>query len=482
MKSKYKIINGRFAVAALSFVAALFLSSGAVAQESSGVLQQSDAMALSGSGGIGQANSVKSSFVRIYTLKECLEEGIEKNYSLKIVRNEQKISDNNATLGNAGFWPSLDLQGSYRGNSQDTETKLREDKSVIEENNIFNTTIDAGLDLNWTIFEGFNVMASYKRLKELQSQGELKTRMAIEDFIAGFTAEYYNYIQQIIRLKNFEYAVALSKERLRIVEQRYIIGNFSGLDYQQAKVDFNSDSSNYVKQHEALQSSAIALNELLAEEVLNAKVMVQDTLIDVNKGLDFNHLMESMLKYNTELLFAKKNSRIAELDYKRTVSQSYPYLRLNAGYGYTLNKYNKGANYHKGTLGFDFGATLGVNIFDGNNARVQRRNAKINIENVQLEETDVEQSLKAQLYTIWHAYQNNLQILQLEQENLVAAKDNHEIAMERYMLGDLSGIEMREAQKSLLDAEERILTARYNTKLCEISLLQISGEIATYLQ
>jgi outer membrane protein TolC len=133
-------------------------------------------------------------------------------------------------------------------------------------------------------------------------------------------------------------------------------------------------------------------------------------------------------------------------------------------------------------LGFDFGATLGLNIFDGNNARMQRRNAKINIENVELEETDVEQSLKAQLYTIWHAYQNNLQILQLEQENLVAAKDNHEIAMERYMLGDLSGIEMREAQKSLLDAEERLLTATYNTKLCEISLMQISGRIKEYLQ
>ena len=76
----------------------------------------------------------------------------------------------------------------------------------------------------------------------------------------------------------------------------------------------------------------------------------------------------------------------------------------------------------------------------------------------------------------------NLQIIKLEQENLTVAKDNHEIAMERYMLGDLSGIEMREAQKSLLDAEERLLTARYNTKLCEISLLQISGNISAYLQ
>ena len=70
----------------------------------------------------------------------------------------------------------------------------------------------------------------------------------------------------------------------------------------------------------------------------------------------------------------------------------------------------------------------------------------------------------------------------LEEENLIAARENYRIAMERYRLGQLSGIEMREAQKSLLDAEERILTAKYNTKLCEISLQQISGNVLTYLE
>ena len=82
----------------------------------------------------------------------------------------------------------------------------------------------------------------------------------------------------------------------------------------------------------------------------------------------------------------------------------------------------------------------------------------------------------------WQAYRNNLEVILLEEENLIAAKENYEIAMERYLLGDLPGIEMREAQKSLLDAEERILTAQYNTKLCEISLQQISGNVMVYLE
>ena len=418
----------------------------------------------------------------VYTLQECLKEGLQNNYSLKIEKNNQRISDNNATLGNAGFLPSVNASGRYSGSSQDTETKLRDTREIVEENGIFNRTIDAGVDLNFTVFEGFNVTTTYKKLKELQGQGELNTRIAIENLVADITAEYYNYIQQQIRLKNFKYAVALSKERLRVVEQRYRIGNFSGLDYQQAKVDFNSDSSAFMKQQEALQSSAIALNELLARENLNVPIAVADTAIEVAGELVFDDLMGDMMENNTSLLRARIDNRMAVLDYKIKASQAYPYLRLNAGYGYTLNKYNKGANYHRATLGADFGVTLGINIFDGNNARRERRNAKINIENAQLEQTDVEQALKSDLYNIWQAYRNNLQVLELEKENLVTAKLNHEIAMERYMLGDLSGIEMREAQKSLLDAEERLLSASYNTKLCEISLLQISGRVQEYLQ
>ena len=123
---------------------------------------------------------------------------------------------------------------------------------------------------------------------------------------------------------------------------------------------------------------------------------------------------------------------------------------------------------------------MGFDIFDGNRRREQR-NARIAVENASLSQQELELSLRADMENLWQAYRNNIQILKLERENLVAAKENYEIAMERYMLGNLSGIEMREAQKSLLDAEERILTAEYDTKLCEISLLQLSGKILQYM-
>lgn len=417
----------------------------------------------------------------LYTLKQCLEEGLMNNYSLRITRNEELVSKNNATLGNAGFLPTIDLTAGYTGTTDNTNTKQRSTGEITKQRGVFDQTLDAGIDLNWTVFDGFNISTTYKELKELERQGATNTRIAIEDFIATLTAEYYNYIQQEIRLKNFRYAVALSKERLRIVEERYHIGNFSRLDYQQATVDFNADSAQYMKQQELVHTSRINLNELMAIKDVDRPIRVKDSVIDVKDHLNFDELWNATLQTNASLLKADQNSTLAQLDYKKVLSRNYPYIKLNAGYGYTLNKYDVNATRSRSNWGFNGGITVGFNIFDGNRRR-EKRNASLAIRNAQLQREELEQGLRADLSNLWQAYRNNLRLLALERQNLVAAKENHEIAKDRYLLGDISGIEMREAQKSLLDAEERILSAEYDTKMCEVSLLQISGKITRYLE
>lgn len=416
-----------------------------------------------------------------YTLKSCLETGLEKNYSLRIVRNEEQVSKNNATIANAGYLPTLDLSAGFSGSINDTETKVRATGEKTKTDGVFDKTLNAGLNLNWTIFDGFQIQANYARLKELEQQGETLTRIAIEDFIAELTAEYYNYIQQEIRLKNFRYAMSLSKERLRIVEERYIVGNFSRLDLQQARVDYNADRAQYMKQQESVKTSRIRLNELMANDDMVQPITVNDSIIDLNTLLSFDDLWQSTLNNNASLLKSEQDKKLASLEMKAVKSRNFPYLKLNAGYGYTLNKYEINANSRRDNLGLNFGVTMGFNLFDGNRRR-EMKNARIAIENAKLQQDDMRQTLKADLSNLWQAYQNNIEMLKLERENLIAAVENHEIASERYMLGNLSGIEMREAQKSLLDAEERILSAEYDTKMCEISLLQLSGKITRYLE
>lgn len=416
------------------------------------------------------------------TLRECLERGLESNYDIRITRNRERISDNNATLGNAGFLPTADLSAGYSGTLNDIKQYVRDAADIDTKNGVSNQNLNAGVNLNWTIFNGFSIQTSYRRLRELQEMGELGTRLSIENFISGFAAEYYNYIRQTIRLKNLEYAVQLSDERVRIVSVSAEIGSLSKFDLQQAKVDLNSDQSQLIKQHEVLHTLRTRLNEMLAATDVEQQLMLADTVITFNTNLVRTDLWQSALENNIYLKIARKQGDITKLDLKAVQSRNYPYLRLSAGYGYGGNWYGTGTYDSQKTLGANYGLTLGFTLFDGLNQRRAQRNARIEIQNRKLEQEQTQLSLNVDLSNAWMAYQNNIRLLDLERSNLATARDNYDIAIYRYKMYQLSGVELREAQNSLLAAEERLVQVMYDLKLCEISLLQIAGMIVLYLE
>ncbi|MDD3561448.1 TolC family protein [Petrimonas mucosa] len=417
----------------------------------------------------------------VIDLKEVIRIGLENNYDLKISRNEQQISDNNVTPGNAGFLPTIGLNSGYNFRSNNIDQFPADGSETVSTRSSVTQTVDAGVNLNWTIFEGFKVQTNYKRLQELKSVGELNMQLAVENFIADITAEYYNYVQQALRMQNLKQALSLSRERLRIVEARYQIGSLSRLDLQQARVDFNADSSQLIQQYEVLHSSRIRLNEMMGVDNVEQHFLAADTTISFDPTLSKSELYNNMLKVNTSLLLAEKNKVLSELDLKMAQSQNYPYLRLNGEYGFTHFDYNTGGVDKQRNWGPTVGVTLGFTIFDGFNRSREQKNARLRINNRELQLERQKLMLQSDFANMWLAYQNNIELTNLEKESLENAQINYEIAMDRYKLGDLSGILLREAQVSLLQAEQRLLTAQYRTKLYEISLLQISGRIGEYL-
>ncbi len=425
------------------------------------------------------AMAQRDSIPHTATLAELINEGLQNNYDLRIVRNDERIAEANATRANAGMLPTVNLSAGYNGSAYNRNTTTN--GAVNRERGIVDHTLSAGINADWTVFDGFKIQTNYKRLQELRRQSATQTRIAIEDYVAEVTAEYYNFVQQRIRMRNLRHAVALSRERLRIVHERWAIGSASRLELQQAQVDFNADSAQSLKQRELLASSRIRLNHLMAAKDLDRRFRVRDTAIHVHDNLLKDSLWESTLRTNQPLLRAAQEKRLAELDVKSVQSRDFPYVRLNAGYDYTHNRYGSGTSSRRDNFGADFGVTVGYRIFDGNRKR-ERTVARINLDNAELARQQLELDLRADLSDLWQAYQNNLRLLSLERQNLITAQDNHFIAHERFLLGDLAGIEMREAQQSLLDAEERILVAEYNTKLCEISLRQLSGSILLYAE
>ena len=415
----------------------------------------------------------------VYNLNDCIRIGLDKNFSILVARNNESISNNNYTLGNAGYLPTVDLSGRYNGISSNSTQNLSDgtqDKSTIK----LNTTATAGLNLGWTIFNGFNVSTTYKKLGELKQIGALNTQSAVENLVADIVLGYNAYIQQVQLLKNLEYAVTLSKERLRIDEDRYLLGSSSKLQVLQSRVYLNADSSRLSKQFEVIKAAQVRLNELMVVDDLGMEFISQDSSVDVNPYLIYEKLLEETMSGNTSLNIANRNKTISEYDYRIIASRSYPYLNFSTGYNYNLLNYSEGLYKNQTISGMNYGLTLGVNLFDGLNQRRSIHNSEIEIKNVELQYLDIEQGIKADLITIYRGYSNNLRLIKLEEQNLQTAAENLEIALERYKLGSLSGIDLREVQKSYLDAKERLLLIQAQAKLAEVSLQLISGKIMEY--
>lgn len=425
--------------------------------------------------------SINSNSQVIYDLNDCISIGLERNYSLLISKNSEEVARNNYTLGNAGFLPSVDLSGRYGGNLNNTRRNYT-DGTESSSSGDLTTTANAGLSMGLTIFNGFNVQTTYKKLDELKQIGELNTQFSLENLVADIISAYYNYIEQTMLLTNLQYAMTLSKERLRIDEDRYILGSSSKLQVLQSQVYLNSDSSRVSRQNEVVRAAQIRLNELMAVDDLSQWFTTSDTTITVNPELLFEKLLEETLANNTSLKIASKNKTISEYDRKLVASRSYPYINASSGYTTTLNNYSTGTTDRQNTNGLNYGLTLGMNIFDGLNQRRSIRNAEIEIRSRELRYQEIEQGVRADLITLYSAYSSYLRLITLENQNLQTASENLEIAMERYKLGSLSGIDLREVQKSLLDARESLLSVEYQAKLAEISLMLISGKIMEYYQ
>ena len=416
----------------------------------------------------------------VYDLSRCVSTGLEQNFSIKIVRSNEEIADNNYTKGNAGYLPTITTTNRFSGTINNTDQELREGgESTLR--GIHNTVGMANVSLEWTIFNGFNVQTTYQKLNELKQIGVLRSQMDMENLVADIVTEYYYYIQQLNLYKNMAYAVELSRERVRIDEQRYLLGASSKLELLQSIVYLNADSSIYAKQNEVLRASQVRLKKLMATDDLEEIIVLKDTTIQVNPGLQYRELLESTVTNNTSLLLASKDKVISELDYKIIASRSYPYINMASGYTYNNNSYETGTYRDQQVRGMNYSLTLGMDIFDGLQRKREKANAKLEIETKEYQYQEIEQEVKASLITIFYAYENNLKLLKLEEQNLDVARENLGIALERYKLGNLSGIDLREVQKSLLDAEERLISVKYQTKLAEISLLQISGKVMNYI-
>lgn len=408
------------------------------------------------------------------TLEDAVKITLEKNYNILISKNDVEIAGRNVSRANAGMLPSV-LGTLNNNNTIQNSTQTRETGVVTERNNARGNTLNYGVGLNWTVFNGFKMFARYDQLKELQRLGDANLQLNVLSTLGDVVERYYNLVQQQQQLKAFDTAVSISRLRVKTAQTRFEVGKAARLEVLNAQVDYNTDTTNYLQQQVLYRTSQIALNELMARDV-NLEFRVADRF-EIDDRLVFAELLSRSMQQNPALRAALISRRIAELDLKQVKANRYPVVGINSGYNFNRSESALGFATQTTGRGFNYGLNASINIFNGFLQRKNEKNSEVLIRSAELDYQRINQSVNAQLASAYQTYLTSLSLVKLEESNQKIASQNLDITLTRYRLGTITQVEIRDAQLNYLNATVRLNNSRYQAKIAEISLKKISGSI-----
>jgi outer membrane protein TolC len=419
--------------------------------------------------------AAKAQDTALYTLPMTLETLLENGYSIKFSRNREEVLSNNATYGNAGMLPKVNASAGYSGAANQLQNTGG--KSYT---NTFSNGYNVGLSGTWTLFDGWGMQASYSRLQEMKKNGELSTKLEVESSVAQTTAMYYELLHRRLRLENLSIMLSLSRERLRMATEKYLVGAHSQLELLQAQVDFNADSSQLVTYRQGTIEQLIRFKKQLLLPFDANDVIFTDTSFNLNEHLKLEDLKAVVLNSNTSLKIFNKNRAITDLERAQVEAARYPYVNLSASYGYTYNNNTYNASTSD-ALGLSYGVNIGFKLYDGKNQRRLEKNIKVEQRNRDLEYEQQAQQVLADLHLLYSSYSSYMKLLGLERINRELAGKKVLLAMEQYRLGQITSLELREHQRTHLDAQDRLLNAMLQAKLSEIYIMQLCGVVLNYM-
>lgn len=408
-------------------------------------------------------------------VSKAIELALENNYGIKIVDNNKKIAENNASLLNSGYLPTVTGTSGVTYNRDNIEAEFTNGESTAL-NGAKSSRYNAGLNLSYTLFDGLGRYYDYKRLKEQYKLSELQARETIENTISQLYTVYYNVAQVSENVKTLEQSLAISKDRITRASYQFEYGQGTQLDILNAQVDINNDSIALINAKQQLINTKRDLNVVLGN-IITGDFSVE-TAITFLLSLNKDDMLTKMKVNNVTLLQIENNIRINEFIIKANKSGYLPTVGLTGSYGWNRNNNNAASFVAVSTnTGLSGGINLSWNLFDGGGTITRVQNAKIDLVNREYEKQSLLISVERDFYNAWDDYQNRLAVFQVQENNIVTATNNFDRTQEKYKLGQVTSIEFRQAQLNLLNAELSRNQAKYQAKLSELNVLQLSGEL-----
>ena len=428
--------------------------------------------------------SINISAQPLLTPEEAIAVALQNNYEIRLSRNDSAIAALDYEYRNAVFLPRLNANAGtvWTHNNQRQEFNSGE----VRQGNVATNNINASLNLDWTLFDGFKMFATRKKAEEYMRLGELQIKNQVINTVADVLNTYYAIVREKQQLRAVEEQMSISQTRVDLSQRKLEIGVGAKPDVLQGKVDLNAQKAAQLRQIAVIKELKEVLNQLLFP-TSTPQSTPATTEYDVLDSIPINFFITlDEIRLNAEsqspvLQIAQKNIDIAGLTLKEIKADRYPLVEFNSAYNFTRTNNDVTLNpvlpYLNRNRGLNYGFSAYIPILNYRNTHRLIRQAELNIGFQQLLYENQKSLLHLDVINAYHEYQLHIESLALEEANIELAIENVNIILETYRLGGSTYLQLREAQNSLEDAYNRLIAARYNTKLAETELLRLKGDL-----
>jgi outer membrane protein len=420
------------------------------------------------------ANTCFAQDVTVLTYEQAAEAVISTNFGVQVVKNDAAIAANNNTAGNAGMLPdvSFNASGSYANNATNQEYS---NGLSVNRSGVVSNGMNSGILLSWTVFDGMRMFAAKDRLEETQAMSDLRLKQQIENTLLQVAQVYYELVRQKQQISAIKENIKVYEERLTIAQTRLDIGKAPKTDLLLAKVDLNEQKVMLIEAENNFRTAQVQLNQLMSKPAEGEFDVSDEITITYSPGYD--ELKTSFAKKNNTVLLAERNVNLSTYLKREIEAMRYPRLTLNTSYNFTRTANQAGLVLLNQNLGLNAGFVLNWTLFSGFRTRTQVKNAEITIMSAQLNLQDSKLKAETALLQAWRKLESVKKILALEEDNYSLAKENMDISLERFKLGNMTTVEFKQTQMSLQEVQLRLINARYDAKQAETDLMRLNGDL-----
>lgn len=420
----------------------------------------------------------------VLTLEEAISTALQNNYDIRLARNDSAIAALDYEYRNAVFLPRINATAANIWNANNQKQEFS--SGQVREGNVATDNLSASIGLNWTLFDGLKMFATRKKAEEYIKLGELEIKNQVINTVADIVNTYYNIVRQKQQLRAIEEQMSISQSRVDLSQRKLDIGVGAKPDVLQSKVDLNAQKAARLQQLTLIRQLKDLLNHLLFPSIPDQPVQslpdydVVDS-IPINFFITLDDIRRDLDANNPLLEIAERNIEIANLTLKEYKAERYPVVDFTSSYNFSRTNNNITLNpalpFYNRNRGLNYGFTASIPILNYRNTSRLIRQAELNIGYQRLLYDNQRALLHLSVLDAYNEYLLQIESLRLEESNIELAIENVFIIMETYRLGGSTYLQLREAQKSLEDAYNRLIAARYNTKVAETELMRLKGEI-----